>query len=248
MDWGIPYTIGKIFELRCLKWAHMTHLDISNISYGQKNGQESNRQFDSKPLKVRNHSYFFACRWHVTYHWKAFDKGYKFSLDLISIEGFHAKLWTPKVVKVLVVRILGLPLGNNETKCHLDAHLVARHRVYYKGKVVASPKSRSWWVLWVRVCPWWFLNQKCFNYVLINLLFSLCRSMRVIKCLSFFLVPSQSSNMPLYPKVLWAKERASTPCSSIIFTSESHLSLSRSLGTHQKVTNMEGPKYFHHHI
>jgi hypothetical protein len=32
----------------------MTHLDTSNISYGQKKGRESNWQFDSQPLKVRN--------------------------------------------------------------------------------------------------------------------------------------------------------------------------------------------------
>jgi hypothetical protein len=23
-----------------------------------------------------------------------------------------------------------------------------------RGKVVASPKSELWWILWVRVCPW----------------------------------------------------------------------------------------------
>jgi len=31
-----------------------------------------------------------------------------------------------------------LPLGSFETKCHLDACLVASHRVYYKRKVVTS--------------------------------------------------------------------------------------------------------------
>jgi hypothetical protein len=30
----------------------MTHLDIYNTSYGQKKGQESNWQFDSRPRKV----------------------------------------------------------------------------------------------------------------------------------------------------------------------------------------------------
>jgi hypothetical protein len=28
LDWKIPYTIGKLFEHRCLKWARMTHLGI----------------------------------------------------------------------------------------------------------------------------------------------------------------------------------------------------------------------------
>jgi hypothetical protein len=38
MDWSVPYTIGKLLERRCLKWAHMTHLDIWNTSYDQKKG------------------------------------------------------------------------------------------------------------------------------------------------------------------------------------------------------------------
>ncbi len=36
MDWGVPYIIGKPLELRCLKWARMTHLDTWNTSYGPK--------------------------------------------------------------------------------------------------------------------------------------------------------------------------------------------------------------------
>jgi hypothetical protein len=28
LDWGVLYIIGKLLELKCLKWARMTHLDI----------------------------------------------------------------------------------------------------------------------------------------------------------------------------------------------------------------------------
>jgi len=42
--------------------------------------------------------------WHATYRWKALDKGYNFALNLISIEGLHAKLWAPKVAEVPVVK------------------------------------------------------------------------------------------------------------------------------------------------
>jgi len=38
----------------------MTHLDTSNISYGQKKGQESNWQFNSRPLKVGNRLLAFS--------------------------------------------------------------------------------------------------------------------------------------------------------------------------------------------
>jgi hypothetical protein len=72
---------------------------------------------------------FHACRWHATYCWKALEEGYKFALDLILIEGFHAKLWCPKVAGVPTL-----------TKCHLDMSLMGNHGVYYKGEGGAFPQ------------------------------------------------------------------------------------------------------------
>jgi hypothetical protein len=142
----------------------MTRLDIWNISYGQKKGRESNWQFDSRPLKVRNRLNFLACKWLATFRWKAFDERYNFALDLISIGGLHTKLWGPKVVEVPTSGISGLPL---------DSHLgVLRQNAIWmwaswrgikytiRGKVVTPLNSRSWWVLWVRVCPWLVLTPK----------------------------------------------------------------------------------------
>jgi hypothetical protein len=80
------------------------------------------------------------CKWRATYHWKALNKGYNFSLDLISIEGLHTKLWGPKVVGVPTLGISGLPFGSPETKCHLDVGLMERHKVYYKGEVDGFPQ------------------------------------------------------------------------------------------------------------
>jgi hypothetical protein len=85
LNWRITYIIVNLLKLRCLKWACMTHLDTKNTSYGQKNGQKSNYQFDSWPLKANNRSNFLACKWHATYYWEFLDKGYNFALDLISI-------------------------------------------------------------------------------------------------------------------------------------------------------------------
>jgi hypothetical protein len=105
MDWGVFYTIEKILKQYCLKWAHMTHLDIWNTSYGEKKGQESNWHFDSRPLKVKNWPDFIACRWRVTYRWKVLNEGYNFASDLISIGGLHAKLWGLKVFGVPTLAI-----------------------------------------------------------------------------------------------------------------------------------------------
>jgi hypothetical protein len=112
MDLGVPYIIGNILGHRCLKWALMNHLDISNTSYGQKKGRKSNWQFDSRPLKIKNRFEFLACKWHATYCWKALDEGYNFTSNLISIEDVHAKLWATKVVGILVVGISDkMPFG-----------------------------------------------------------------------------------------------------------------------------------------
>jgi hypothetical protein len=149
MDRGIPYIIEKLLELRCLKWVCMTRLDTSNTSYDQKKGRESNWQFNSRSLKVRNLPNFVVCRWRVTYRWKHLNKGYNFTLDLISIESLHAKLWAPKVIKVRVVGISRLLLRSPGTKWHFDVGPVAKHKVYYKGKVMAYPK----WAVMSLVSP-----------------------------------------------------------------------------------------------
>ncbi len=64
---------------------------------------------------------------------------------------------------VLTLGISRLPLGNPGTKWHLGVGPVAMHKVYYKGKVVASPKSGLWWVLWIQVCLWLVLKSKVFK-------------------------------------------------------------------------------------
>jgi hypothetical protein len=126
-----------------------------HTSYGQKNDHDSNCQFDSRPLKVRNRLEFFAFKWHVTYHWKALDKGYNFASDFTSIGGLHTKLWASKVAKVLKV---GVPWQNDIWV------LVMWPSTNYtiRGKVVASPKSRPWWILWICVCPWFVYASKRF--------------------------------------------------------------------------------------
>ncbi len=52
-----------------------------------------------------------------------------------------------------------------------------------RGKVVASPKSGPWWVLWIHVCLWFVWAPKCSSYALTNLLFVLCRFVWVIDLL-----------------------------------------------------------------
>jgi hypothetical protein len=98
LPWRVFYIVEKLLKCRCLKWACIAHLDIWNTSYGQKKGQKSNWQFDSRPLKVKNRPNSLACRQRATYHWKTVNEGYNFALDGIAIGGRHKKLCALKVV------------------------------------------------------------------------------------------------------------------------------------------------------
>jgi hypothetical protein len=92
--------------------------------------------------------------------------------------------------------------GSPRTKSHSDATLVGRCIVYYMGEGGGFPQVRA-------VVSLVSLRSLVAN----QLICWFCAGLREqVNCLSFFLVPSQSSITPLYPfKVLRAKERASSP-------------------------------------
>jgi hypothetical protein len=137
---GALYIIGKLLKRRCLKWACIAHLDIWNISYGQKKGHESNSRefanFDSRPLIVGNRPEILGCRQRATYRWKALDESYNFASDRVAIRGLLAKLCGFKVAGVLAGAISGLPRGSLAgvpgQKGHFDVGPVERCRVYYR--------------------------------------------------------------------------------------------------------------------
>jgi hypothetical protein len=125
------------------KWARMTHLDIWNTSYGQKKGRKSNWQFDSRPLKVGNRLDSLAWRWRVR------------SITLLQTSPpskvCTQSYGTPKLQESQIWEISRLPLGSPGTKYTI------------RGKVVASSKSKLWWVLWVHVCLWFVRAPKVFQ-------------------------------------------------------------------------------------
>jgi len=143
LHWGVFYTIGKFLKCRCPKWPCMSHLDICNTSYGRKKGRESNCQFDSRPLKVGNRLYPGVCRWSATHHWKALKESYKFASELIPIEGWSEKLWTPKILGVQTGTISRLHFGSLGKKCHSDASVVESHREYYMGEGGGFPRVQA---------------------------------------------------------------------------------------------------------
>jgi hypothetical protein len=225
----VIYIIRKLLKCRCLQWVCIAHLDIWNTSYGQKKGQESNWQFDCRPLKVENRPNSRVCKWRATYRWKALDEGYNFSLDLIAIGGLHMKLCTLKVAGVPTMGISGFPFGSPRTKSHLDVDPVESHKVYYKGEGGGFPQVRPMVSLVCPSCPWLVLAPKVLQLCTNHLVLVLCKFVWMSEACHFFLISSRSSSTPLYPSiVLRAKERASTPCLLLFLVWDSHLSPSRS--------------------
>jgi hypothetical protein len=103
--WGVLYTIEKVLKCRCQKWPQMSNLDIFSPSYGQKKGRESNWQFDSRPLKVRNRPESDVYKRSATWRWKALKESYKITSDLIAIRGLSKELWMPKLLGKSVIRM-----------------------------------------------------------------------------------------------------------------------------------------------
>jgi len=139
-------------------------------------------------------------------------------------------------VKVPTLGISGIPLGSLRTNWHLVIGPMARHRVYYMGKVAVSPKSELWWVLWVRVCPWLICAPKCFNSTLTNLLFGLCMLVWLIELL--INLPSPILELQHAPLPLKCYEPGYAPQFFFLSLSaplDSHLSPSRSFTTRNLV-------------
>jgi hypothetical protein len=152
----------------------MGHLDICNTSYVQKKGQESNWQFNSRPLKVGNRPNLGVCRGSATHHWKALKESYNFALDLVPIEGLSKELWPCEVPGVQSGTIsrqfrdstLGVP-GQKPFRCGCGGVM---QRILYGGRWWLPPSlghgESSEFVLPV-VCP---NTRSVFEGVLTNLL------------------------------------------------------------------------------
>jgi hypothetical protein len=95
--WVVLSVIEKVLKRRYGKWPCIGHLDVCNPSYGQKKGQESNWQFDSRPLKVGNRPLPDLRMESATWRWKDLDEGYKFCLHLVTIRLYNRELWAFKV-------------------------------------------------------------------------------------------------------------------------------------------------------
>jgi len=84
-------------------------------------------------------------------------------------------------------------------KNHLDVGSMASHRVYYKGEGGGFPQVRAMVSLVRSCCPWLVLAPKVLQLCTNHFVWVVCKPMWVSETCQLFLVPSWSSNTPLYP-------------------------------------------------
>jgi hypothetical protein len=137
--WIVLYVIGKVLKCKCPKWPRMSHLDVCSPSYGQKNGQESNWQFDSRPLKVGNRPLPDVFSRSATWRWKDLKESYNFGSNLATIQAQGEKLSTPKIPGLQAGTVSGLHLGSLGKNSHSDVASVWSCREYYKGEGCGFP-------------------------------------------------------------------------------------------------------------
>jgi len=149
--------------------------------------------------KIRNWPDLLSCKQRAIYRWKALDESYNFASDRTSIQGLLAKLLGFKVAGVSASAISGLPLESLGEKSHLDVGPMERCRVYYKGEGDGSPQVRAVVSLVCLCCPWFVLAPKVLQLCTNHLVWVVCKPVWVSEASQLFLIPSRSSNTPLYP-------------------------------------------------
>jgi hypothetical protein len=92
-----------------------------------------------------------------------------------------------------------LQFVNPEKKSHLDATSVVSYRVYYKGEGGGFPQVRAMVSLMCSCCPWFVLAPRVLQLCTNHFMWVVCKTMWMSEACQLFLVPSRSSNTPLYP-------------------------------------------------
>jgi hypothetical protein len=142
--------------------------------------------FDSRPLKVKNRFDFLARRWCATYCWKVLNNDYSFLQT-----SFQLKVCTQSYMsrESQPCEFRDSHLGTSGQNVIWVLIMWPSTKYTIKGKVVASPKSRLWWILWVCVCSWLVCAPKVFKLRTNQLVVWFVQVRMSNWCLLFFLIP-----------------------------------------------------------
>jgi hypothetical protein len=114
-------------------------------------------------------------------------------------EVFSQSYGAPKSQESRLARFRDSHSGIPGEKSHLDVGPVERCRVYYKEEGGGFPQVQVVVSLVCLCCLWLVLAPKVFQLCTNHLVWVVCKPVWVNEACQLFLIPSRSSNTPLYP-------------------------------------------------
>jgi hypothetical protein len=127
--WGVLYIIWKLSKCRCRKWAHLSHLDICNTTYGQKKGRESTWP---QCVQVEWDTPLESARWELQLCFRPCPNP-RFEQRVIVSQNCESPNF-----------------GNFGTKSHSIVGVTERHKEYYMGEGGGFPQV---WAMLSLVSP-----------------------------------------------------------------------------------------------
>jgi hypothetical protein len=152
LHWGVLYTVGKVSKCRCLKWPHMSHLDICSTSYGWMN-TKSRESTWSRCVQVECNTSLESSQRELQVCIK-FHPNRRLGREVMNAQSpgspnqdsFGTPFWESRGKSVIRMQVRWR--GTNNT---------------IWGTVVASPEFGPWWVKWVQGCPWLIPTPRVFR-------------------------------------------------------------------------------------
>ncbi len=149
MDWRFFCTIEKLLKHKCLKWACMIHLEIWNTSYGQKKGWEV---IWLPTIKNQESTQFPCVQVACDIPLESSRRGLQLCFRPHLNQRSTRKVMGPQSRGSPNFGNVGTPILGVPRQNAIWMWALWRGTKYtIRGKMVGSPKSGLWWVLWVRV-------------------------------------------------------------------------------------------------
>jgi hypothetical protein len=150
--------------------------------------------------KIENRPNLFVCRRRATFRWKKLStKTITLLQTAPQLEVCSQSYRAPKSRESQLAGFRDSHSGVPGEKSHLDVGSVASHRIYYKGEGGGFPQVRAMVNLVCSCCPWLVLAPKVLQLCINHFVWVVCMLVWVNEACQLFLVPSRSSNTPLYP-------------------------------------------------
>jgi hypothetical protein len=154
MACGVFYIIGNFLKRRCLKWAHITHLESEAQIMAKRRAGSQNGNLTPDHKKSGIDPICLAAGGVPHTIGKLLTRATTLLQTTLRSEVFLQSYGAPKSRESHLVRFRDSHLRVLGEKNHLYVASMASHRVYYKGEGGGFPQVRAMVRLVCRCCSW----------------------------------------------------------------------------------------------